>query len=179
MRVAPDRIVLTASSSESYALLFKLLCDPGDTVLVPRPSYPLFEHLTRLEACHARALPASNTTARGASTSTTSRATSGRSRPARILVVQPEQPDGRVAEARRADRLGRICARAHTWRSSATKCSRTIRSMPGPGAVAASIEQADVLTVSLGGLSKSAGLAAVEARMDGAWRSGRRWSSRR
>ncbi len=47
--VAPDQLLLTASSSESYAFLFKLLCDPGDAVLVPEPSYPLFEYLARLE----------------------------------------------------------------------------------------------------------------------------------
>ena len=47
--VPPERIVLTASTSEAYSLLFKLLCDAGDEVLVPRPSYPLFEHLTRLD----------------------------------------------------------------------------------------------------------------------------------
>lgn len=47
--VDPDRIVLTSSTSEAYALLFKLLCDPGDDVLVPQPSYPLLEHLARFE----------------------------------------------------------------------------------------------------------------------------------
>ena len=47
------RVVLTASTSEAYAFLFKLLCDPGDEVLVPRPSYPLFEHLARLESVSA------------------------------------------------------------------------------------------------------------------------------
>lgn len=47
--VDPERIVLTASSSESYGVLFKALCDPGDTVLVPTPSYPLFTHLASLE----------------------------------------------------------------------------------------------------------------------------------
>src|SRR5690606_37907023 len=52
-RVDPDRIALTASTSEAYALLFKVLCDAGDEVLVPRPSYPLFEHLTRLESVTA------------------------------------------------------------------------------------------------------------------------------
>ena len=51
--VDPARIVLTASTSEAYAFLFKLLCDPGDEVLVPRPSYPLFEHLARLESVEA------------------------------------------------------------------------------------------------------------------------------
>ncbi len=48
--VAPDDIVLTASTSEAYSFLFKLLCEPGDEVLVPRPSYPLFETLASLEA---------------------------------------------------------------------------------------------------------------------------------
>jgi alanine-synthesizing transaminase len=48
--VASERIVLTASTSEAYSLLFKLLCAPdGDSVMVPVPSYPLFEHLTRLD----------------------------------------------------------------------------------------------------------------------------------
>ena len=63
IRVRPEQVVLTASTSDAYALLFKVLCDPGDEVLVPRPSYPLFEHLARLEAvvavpydleCHGR-----------------------------------------------------------------------------------------------------------------------------
>ena len=49
VHAAPDRIVLTASTSEAYSLLFKLLCDPGDAVLAPRPSYPLVEHLTELD----------------------------------------------------------------------------------------------------------------------------------
>lgn len=48
-----SRVVLTASTSEAYAFLFKLLCDPGDEVLVPVPSYPLFEHLARLESVRA------------------------------------------------------------------------------------------------------------------------------
>jgi aspartate/methionine/tyrosine aminotransferase len=52
--VPPEQIVLTASTSEAYAFVFKLLCDPGDDVLVPAPSYPLFEHLAQLEAVHAR-----------------------------------------------------------------------------------------------------------------------------
>jgi hypothetical protein len=49
VRLTPDRIALTASSSEAYALLFKLLCDPDDEVLVPVPSYPLFEYLAAFE----------------------------------------------------------------------------------------------------------------------------------
>jgi hypothetical protein len=48
--VPPGRVVLTAGTSEAYAFLFKVLADPGDAVLVPRPSYPLFEYLAALES---------------------------------------------------------------------------------------------------------------------------------
>jgi alanine-synthesizing transaminase len=49
-----DRVVMAASTSEAYSWLFKLLCDPGDEVLVPRPSYPLFEYLAALESVKVR-----------------------------------------------------------------------------------------------------------------------------
>jgi alanine-synthesizing transaminase len=49
VEVDPDCVVLTTSSSEAYGWLFKLLCDPGDAVLAPTPSYPLFPLLARLE----------------------------------------------------------------------------------------------------------------------------------
>ncbi len=50
MAADPARIVLTASTSEAYAFLFKLLCDPGDEVLVPEPSYPLLTMLAEYES---------------------------------------------------------------------------------------------------------------------------------
>jgi aspartate/methionine/tyrosine aminotransferase len=49
-----ERVVMTASTSEAYSWLFKLLCDPGDEVLVPRPSYPLFDYLAALESATVR-----------------------------------------------------------------------------------------------------------------------------
>lgn len=46
--ISPDQIILTSSTSEAYSFLFKLLCDAGDEVVIPRPSYPLFEYLCHL-----------------------------------------------------------------------------------------------------------------------------------
>jgi aspartate/methionine/tyrosine aminotransferase len=53
----PDHLVLCASTSEAYSFVFKLLADPGDAVLVPRPSYPLFEFLATLESLVVRSYP--------------------------------------------------------------------------------------------------------------------------
>ncbi len=47
--IASEQLFLTSSSSESYAHLFRLLCEPGDDIVVPRPSYPLFDPIARLE----------------------------------------------------------------------------------------------------------------------------------
>src|SRR5215469_395653 len=55
--VEPERILLTASTSEAYAYLFKLLADPGDQILVPQPSYPLFEFLAAMDSVTARPYP--------------------------------------------------------------------------------------------------------------------------
>ncbi len=55
--VDPRRVILTASTSEAYSYLFKLLTDPGDEVLVPRPSYPLFEYLAAMESVTVKPYP--------------------------------------------------------------------------------------------------------------------------
>ena len=59
LTVSPDDVLLTASTSEAYAFAFKLLCDPDDDVLIPAPSYPLFDFLAGLENVRVRtyALP--------------------------------------------------------------------------------------------------------------------------
>jgi alanine-synthesizing transaminase len=45
----PERLVLSTSTSEGYSFVFRLLCNPGDELLVPKPSYPLFEFLADLQ----------------------------------------------------------------------------------------------------------------------------------
>lgn len=57
VEVPEQRILLTASTSEAYSFLFKLLADPGDEILSPRPSYPLFEFLAGLSSMVIRQYP--------------------------------------------------------------------------------------------------------------------------
>src|SRR5499426_744030 len=54
LNVDPESLHLTASTSEAYSFLFKLLADHGQSVLVPQPSYPLFEFLAALEGVELR-----------------------------------------------------------------------------------------------------------------------------
>ncbi len=56
-RLPPEHLCLTTSTSEAYSFLFRLLCDPGDEVLIARPSYPLFDLLARLDDVVLREYP--------------------------------------------------------------------------------------------------------------------------
>ncbi len=55
--VSSDQIILTTSTSEAYSFLFRLLCDPGSEILVPQPSYPLFDFLATLDDVHLTSAP--------------------------------------------------------------------------------------------------------------------------
>src|SRR5262245_35249134 len=87
--IAADALVLTASTSEAYAWLFKLLCDPGDAVLVPQPSYPLFELLTGLESVRAVPYLLNPHTAWSIDRDSVRRAMDARTRA--VLVVSPNK----------------------------------------------------------------------------------------
>jgi alanine-synthesizing transaminase len=85
-------IVLSASTSESYAWLFKLLCDAGDEVLVPTPSYPLFEHLAALECVRPLSYPLRYHGGWFLDVEEVRRALTPRTRA--IVVVNPNNPTG-------------------------------------------------------------------------------------
>lgn len=57
VKTYPDQIILTTSTSEAYSYLFKLLCNPGDAILAPQPSYPLFDFLADAEVVKLRHAP--------------------------------------------------------------------------------------------------------------------------
>jgi alanine-synthesizing transaminase len=90
--VAAERIVLTASTSEAYTYLFKLLCDPGDEVLAPRPSYPLLAHLARFESIALREYPIAYDGQFHIDVAALRAARSERSRA--VIAVHPNNPTG-------------------------------------------------------------------------------------
>ena len=90
--VPASRILLTASTSEAYAYLFKLLCDPGDEILSPRPSYPLFEFLAGLESVRVVQYPLRYDGVWHIDFHALERAITQRTRA--IVVVNPNNPTG-------------------------------------------------------------------------------------
>jgi aspartate/methionine/tyrosine aminotransferase len=159
VRVTPDRIVLTASTSEAYSLLFKVLCDPHTEVLVPRPSYPLLDHLTRLDALtprpyaleyHGRWSIDFDSIARAISTATRA-----------VIVVSPNNPTGSCITRDELARLSALCRR-HQLALIVDEvfADYALADPPGPGGLPLTVD--DALTFSLGGLSKSVGLPQVK-----------------
>lgn len=155
--VEADHIVLTASTSEAYTWIFKVLCDPGDAVLVPRPSYPLFEHLTGIEG--VRAIPY-DLEYHGRWTIDFTSIERARSRIRAVVVVSPNNPTGSCVSASEIDRLTAIC-RTREWAIVADEVFVDYPLGPAAGRtdLAAS---AGVLTFTLGGASKSIGLPQVK-----------------
>jgi aspartate/methionine/tyrosine aminotransferase len=103
-----SRILLTASTSEAYAYLFKLLADPGDQVLVPRPSYPLFEFLARMESVEPRQYPLVYHGAWSIDLDALAAAITDRTRA--VVLVNPNNPTGSYVKRRELAALVRLCA---------------------------------------------------------------------
>lgn len=154
MVISADRVALTSSTSEAYALLFKLLCNAGDAVLVPQPSYPLFEHLTQLESVVA--VPYALDYHDGWRIDLDSIQQAATDRVRAMLLVSPNNPTGSFLHR---DDLSAIAAIAATrgWAIIGDEVFADYPLDPAPNA-AAVLPGAELLTFSLGGLSKSAGL---------------------
>ena len=156
--VDATRVVLTASTSEAYAILFKLLTDPGDAVLVPQPSYPLFELLTRLDGVDAAAYRLQRADDWAIDRDSVVRAVTSRTRA--ILVVSPNNPTGSMLRADDRDWLV-ATARQHDLALVSDEVFADYPLSPRPEATSL-LGEHRVLTFTLGGLSKSVGLPQVK-----------------
>lgn len=153
-----DRVCLAASTSEAYAWLFKLLCDPGDRVLVPRPSYPLFEHLTALECVEASPYELDAHGHWRIDVEALNRQIDERTKA--VLVVSPNNPTGSVIERPELEALAEVAA-AHGLVLIGDEVFADYR-LDGNAPAPSVLQQDLAVAVSLGGLSKSVGLPQVK-----------------
>ena len=153
--VDPEHVVLTASTSEAYGFIFKLLCDPGDEVLVPEPSYPLFAYLTALEGVRAVPYPLAWDGEWHLDAAAAAQALTPRTRA--VLAVSPGNPTGAYLKAEELAALGPMCAGA----GCALVCDEVFSDFalrPDPRRVATTAAHQAGLTFTLSGLSKICGL---------------------
>ncbi|RKH41240.1 pyridoxal phosphate-dependent aminotransferase [Corallococcus sp. AB050B] len=155
-RVDAAHVVLSASTSEAYGWLLKLLCDPGDNVLVPAPGYPLVDVLARLEAVQTRSYRLPAVHGFGLDAGLVEAAVDARTRA--VVVVNPGNPTGHFLHEDELHALADVCARhglallcdevfsGFAWDEEAGR----VTSVAG--------RRLPCLTFSLSGLSKVAGL---------------------
>ena len=110
LELDPERLVLTTSTSEGYSYVFRLLCDPGDELLVPKPSYPLFEFLADFEDVKLAPYPLIYDHSWQMDFPSLEKAVTSRTRG--VVVVHPNNPTGSYVHASEMGLLNEFC-RSH------------------------------------------------------------------
>ncbi len=152
---AADRVLLTASTSEAYSWLFKLLANPGDEVLAPRPSYPLFEFLAALESVTVKHYPLVYHEGWFVDFDALEAQLTGRTRA--IIVVNPNNPTGSYLKR---DELARLLAICREWNLAivSDEVFTDYAFRLDERRVATLADSEDILTFRLSGISKAVGL---------------------
>jgi aspartate/methionine/tyrosine aminotransferase len=157
--VSPGRVLLTTSTSEAYSFLFKLLCDPGEEIIVPQPGYPLFDFLAGLDDVQIKSAPLVYDEAWQIEPEGFRRAITPATRA--IVLVHPNNPTGHFTKAWEAEELANLCRE----RGIALIVDEVFLDYgcadAKPASFAAGIKDVDVFVVS--GLSKIAGLPQMKA----------------
>jgi len=151
--INPESVVLTTSTSEGYSYVFRLLCNPGDEVLVPKPSYPLFVFLADLEDVTLAPYPLLYDHGWQIDFHSLHKAVSARTRA--VVVVHPNNPTGSYVNARERGLLNAFCRE----RGLALIVDEVFLDYPHNGARRTSfVSNEEALTFTLSGLSKISGL---------------------
>lgn len=161
VEIRPERVVLTTSTSEAYSFLFKLLCNPGDEIVVPQPGYPLFDFLAVLDDVRIKGAPLVYDHGWQIEPEGFRRAIAAQTRA--IVLVHPNNPTGHFTKRWEAEELAQICRE----RGIALIVDEVFLDYgfgkEKEASFAAGLEGVDVYVVS--GLSKIAGL----PQMKSAW----------
>lgn len=150
----PGQLVLSSSTSEAYVRLFQLLCDPGDSVLVPAPSYPLLPYLAELASTELRDFPLPEDPGSVLDLDLLESVADESTRA--VVLVSPANPTGWTVDEVEHARLDALCAR----RGWALVIDEVFVEFPRRGESPSSVtaRPGEALTFALQGLSKSAGL---------------------
>ena len=151
VELSPDQIFLTTSTSEAYSFVFRLLADPGDNVLVPQPSYPLFEFLAGLNDIEARPYPLLYDD--GWQVDLEGLTSSFDARTRAVLLVHPNNPTGSYVRQAELTRLIELCRSAQAA-LIADEVFVDYAFAEDPSRVATHAQVSGVLTFTLSGLSK-------------------------
>ena len=151
--VDPESVVLTTSTSEGYSYIFRLLCNPDDEILVPKPSYPLFEFLADLQDVTLVPYPLIYDAGWQIDFPSLYKAVNHRTRG--VVVVHPNNPTGSYASIAEVDGLNRFCAEYNL----SLIVDEVFLDYAIDGASRTSFVSNDsVLTFTLSGISKISGL---------------------
>jgi alanine-synthesizing transaminase len=147
-KIDPERIVLLSGTSEGYSHILRLLCEPGDEILVPAPSYPLFEFLADLNDVRLATYPLLYDHGWHLDLHTLGEAMTPRARA--VMVVHPNNPTGSFLKPGEAAGLAEICAA----RGAAIVADEVFLDFPREGLHGSFAFGTAALTFTLSGLSK-------------------------
>lgn len=149
----PERLILTTSTSEAYSYVFRLLCNPGDEILVPKPSYPLFEFLADLADVQLVAYPLFYDHGWQIDFDSLYKAATARSQA--VILVHPNNPTGSYVSTAETAALNTLCRDY----GLALIVDEVFLDYPHDGAPRTSfVANADALTFTLSGVSKISAL---------------------
>jgi len=153
-KISPEQIILTTSTSEAYSFLFRLLCDPGDEVLIASPSYPLFDLLGGIQDVKLASYPLFYDHGWHIDLHALESAVTARTRA--VLVVHPNNPTGSFVSETERLALLKLCGK----KELALIADEVFLDFAQPEVAAESFsrEQEVALTFTLSGLSKIAAL---------------------
>jgi len=151
--VDPESVILTTSTSEAYSYIFRLLCNPGDELLVAKPSYPLFEFLADLESVKLASYPLLYDHGWQIDFPSLYKAVNHHTRG--VVVVHPNNPTGSYLKQNEVANLNRFCKEYDL----ALIVDEVFLDYAHDGAARNTFAlNTDVLTFTLSGLSKISGL---------------------
>jgi len=158
VRLSPEQIFLTTSTSEAYAYVFRLLANPGDAILVPQPSYPLFDFLAALNDLELVPYPlAYHDGWRIDLDALATNLGSGLRRARALIVVHPNNPTGSFVRREELEHLLKGC-KEHAVALVADEVFADYVFAPDEGRVVSHAAVSEALTFTLSGLSKISAL---------------------